>query len=113
MPDDNAHGHQIRIVGCADTDAALSLQQPLARLLCPDESHPPPCPVPWDFSVTDDKSGRIVLLLLLWTTGDTAAEAAGRIQAHVGPRLTVSVAPGAGEMFDTVAEQYRIERSPH
>ncbi|GLW29309.1 hypothetical protein Areg01_22490 [Actinoplanes regularis] len=56
-----------------------------ARLLCPDESHPPPCPAPSDFSVMDDESGRIVLLVLLWTIGDSAAEAAGKIQAYVGP----------------------------
>ncbi len=111
MPNDSPRGYEIRIAGCADTDAALNLQEPLARLLCPVEDHPPPCRVPWDFSLTDDEAGRPALLLLLWTTGDTADEIATRVQAHVGPPLTVTVTAGAGEAFDTVAEQYRIEHA--
>ncbi|WP_412734291.1 hypothetical protein [Krasilnikovia sp. MM14-A1259] len=112
MPNDIARGYEIRIVGCADIDAAQDLQQPLARLLCPEEDHPPPCPVPWSFSQTEDEAGQPVLLLLLWTTGDTADEVTKRVQAHVGPRMTVSVTAGAGEEFNTVAEQYRIEQAP-
>lgn len=110
VPNDIHRGYQIRITGCADLDAALNLQEPMARVLCPGEDHPPPCPVPWSMQLTEDDRGQPALRLLLWTTGDTADEIATRVQAHVGQRLTVSVTEGAGNEFDTVAEQHRIEQ---
>lgn len=109
VTDDLPRGYEIRIAGCADTAAALALQEPLARLLCPVEDHPGPCPLPWSFSLGDDDAGRPVLVLLVWTTGGTAAHTVRRVQTRIGPQYHVTLAAGAGEMFDGVAQQYRIE----
>ena len=45
--------YEIHIRAFAGTDAALALQEPLARLLCPVEDHVGPCEVPWGFTLGD------------------------------------------------------------
>jgi hypothetical protein len=110
VTNDIPRGYEVRVAGCADIDAALELQEQVSRMLCPVEDHSGPCPVPWfTFSVDDDTTGKSEVVLLLWTTGDTADAVAARVRARIGPGHTVTTTPGAGEMFDVVAEQYRIE----
>ena len=112
VTNDIPRGYEVRVAGCADIGAALALQEPLARMLCPIEDHPGPCPVPWTFSVSDDEAGQLALLMLLWTTGDIATTITAQVRARVDPGQTVTLTAGTGEMFDVVAEQYRIEHRP-
>lgn len=70
----------------------------VARLLCRDEFHAPPCEVPW--SLSSDEDGTLVVGV--FATAGKAAEVAERLGA-------VSVAPGDPERFDGLEEQYRIE----
>ncbi|MEV6597537.1 hypothetical protein AB0M36_11805 [Actinoplanes sp. NPDC051346] len=109
MTNEMPRGYEIRIAGCADVDTAVDLQERLARMLCPVENHDGPCPVPWTFTITGDDVGPQDLLMLVWTTADTAATITAEVRKRVGGRQTVTAAPGEGEQFDVVAEQYRIE----
>lgn len=105
--------YEIRVYGCADTEEALALQEPIARLLCPDEWHDGPCDVPWEFTLADDEradgDGAKVLVLGVHTSGTRAAEVADRLRAAVGETRPVELGEGDAERFETLVEQYRIE----
>jgi hypothetical protein len=97
--------HEIRIHGCTDTAEALALQDPIARLLCPDPGHPPPCDIPWSFTLDDD-----CLILAVITSPERATEVATHIRPLVGEAHPVTVResndPGR---FEDLIEQHRIE----
>jgi hypothetical protein len=94
---------EIRIEGFAGTDEALAMQEPVARLLCPEPEHDGPCQVPWGFSLTDDNA----LVLGVYTTRETAADLTAEVRRLTARPTTLDTAsPGH---FDELAEQYRIE----
>jgi hypothetical protein len=95
---------EIRIHGCADTEEALALQEPIARLLCPDPGHAPPCEIPWSFTVDGE-----CLVLGVIASAERAAEVADRVRALVGDTRPVAVRAGDAERFEDLVEQHRIE----
>lgn len=106
--------YEIHIHGCAGSDAALALQEPLARLLCPVEDHEGPCEVPWGFTLRDGDGGgrdpKTVLVLGIFASAEKAAEVRERVRAFVGPAHPVALTRPATDTFDELAEQYRIEQ---
>jgi putative flippase GtrA len=110
---EEARVYEIRVYGCADTEEALALQDPIARLLCPEEWHDGPCDVPWDFTLAGDErpdgDGATVLVLGVYTSGARAAEAADQVRAAIGEMGPVELREGDAEQFETLVEQYRIE----
>ncbi|MBB4685741.1 hypothetical protein [Amycolatopsis jiangsuensis] len=74
------------------------LKESIARELCPDENHAPPCPVPWSLSSAENG-----LLLTVCADQSTAEDVARR----VGGRLPVLADP---DDYPELIEQYRIER---
>ena len=88
---------EIRILGGED-----ALKEPVARLLCPDENHPPPCPVPWSFGYADD-----ALVLAVCANGPTAEEVAGRVRGLTDH--PVELVPSDPDRYEDLVEQYRIE----
>jgi hypothetical protein len=100
--------HEIRVHGCEDTAEALALQAPIARLLCPDPGHPPPCDIPWSFTL-DDTDGACLILAVI-TSPERATEVATHIRPLVGEAHPVTVResddPGR---FEDLIEQHRIE----
>jgi hypothetical protein len=79
-------------------DGDDDLKDPVARLLCPDPDHAPPCPVPWSF----DSAGRP---LVVW---GCAEDLAARVRTAIGVRVTATEADPADH--DTLVAQYRAER---
>ncbi|WP_327640072.1 hypothetical protein OHB24_17365 [Kribbella sp. NBC_00482] len=97
---------EIRIEGFADSDEALAMQEPVARVLCPVAEHDGPCEVPWGFTLADDHD----LVLGVYATRDKADEVAAEVRRVAGrPVVLTEGAPGR---FDELAEQYRIEHPP-
>lgn len=96
--------YEIHIHGCADTDTALALQEPVARLLCPVEDHDGPCEVPWGLTLGDD-----ALVLGIFASAAKAAEVADRVRAFVGEAHPVTLGEATDGLFEELAEQYRIE----
>ncbi|MEU8350443.1 MULTISPECIES: hypothetical protein [Streptomyces] len=99
--------YEIRVQGCAGTDEALALQEPIARTLCPEPEHAGPCAVPWDITLGD--TDEPVLVVGVYTTRERAAEAAGQVREVVGGTLSVVLGEGDPGRFETLVEQYRIE----
>ncbi|MEI5103001.1 hypothetical protein RB200_36255 [Streptomyces sp. PmtG] len=97
--------YEIHIHGFADTQAALALQEPLARLLCPVEDHTGPCEVPWGFTLGEGGS----LVLGIFATEAKAAEVRDRVRARVGAAHPTVLGEARGHDFDDLAEQYRYE----
>lgn len=94
---------EIRVEGFADSDEALAMQEPVARVLCPVAEHDGPCEVPWGFTLTDDHD----LVLGIYATRSKADEVAAEVRRVAGrPVVLAESAPGR---FDELAEQYRIE----
>ncbi len=85
-------------VGAVD-DAA---KERVARMLCPDEHHPPPCQVPWSFTADD---GGVVLAVV--ADRATAAEVASRVSTITGRAAPVAVADPADH--EDLVVQARIE----
>ncbi|GGO47807.1 hypothetical protein GCM10012286_41950 [Streptomyces lasiicapitis] len=108
--------YEIHIRGCAGTDAALALQEPLARLLCPVEDHEGPCEVPWGFTLRDERAEEgeagpeRVLVLGIFASAEQAAEVVDRVRAFVGAAHPVVLGEAATDTFDELADQYRIEQ---
>lgn len=91
--------YEIRIGGGEDT-----LKERVARMLCPDENHAPPCPVPWSFGYSDD-----AVVLAICALPETAEEVAGQVRTLTAHPVTLAeVAPAE---HDDLVEQYRIERT--
>lgn len=112
--------YEIRVHGFADSEEALALQEPIARLLCPDEGHDGPCEVPWGFTLgRDDRArdradddGATVLVLGVYASGARAAEVADRVRAALGETRPVELGEGDAEQFETLVKQYWIENAP-
>ncbi|WP_030571850.1 hypothetical protein [Streptomyces aureocirculatus] len=119
--------YEIHIHGCAGTDEALALQEPLARLLCPVEDHEGPCEVPWGCTLRDkpgngdgegdgdrDRDGHgepeHVLVLGIFADARKAAEVLARVRSFVGAAHRVVLREAVTDTFDELAEQYRIEQ---
>ncbi|MBJ3811747.1 hypothetical protein [Streptomyces flavofungini] len=105
--------YEIRIHGFAGTDAALALQEPLARLLCPVEDHDGPCEVPWGFTLGDARAADApgsVLVLGVFASAEKAAEVRDRVRAFVGGAHPTVLGEAATDTFDELAEQYRLEQ---
>ncbi|MFD0413877.1 hypothetical protein [Streptomyces sp. NPDC127108] len=103
--------YEIQIHAFAGTDAALALQEPLARLLCPVEDHDGPCEVPWGFTLRDtgaDDPG-CVLVLGIFASAEKAAEVRDWVRAFVGEAHPTVLREAVTDTFDELAEQYRIE----
>lgn len=68
--------YEIRVAGFASAAEAVAAQDPIARLLCPDEFHRGPCEVPWSLSAVDDPEvpGRGVLVVAVLTTRSEALD---------------------------------------
>ncbi|GAA2386243.1 hypothetical protein GCM10010420_06190 [Streptomyces glaucosporus] len=108
---------EVRVRGCATVEEALALQEPIARLLCPDEHHAGPCEVPWGFTLDDaegpDDGATVLVLGVCVTSGGRAAEVAGRVRELAGGERTVTWEESRDpERFGELAEQYRIENAP-
>ncbi|WJV44801.1 hypothetical protein [Streptomyces flavofungini] len=105
--------YEIRIHGVAGTDAALALQEPLARLLCPVEDHDGPCEVPWGFTLADARGPdgpESVLVLGVFASAEKATEIRDRVRAFVGEAHPTVLREAVTDAFDELAEQYRIEQ---
>ncbi|MFH8987980.1 hypothetical protein [Streptomyces sp. NPDC017940] len=111
--------YEIHIHGCAGTDEALALQEPLARLLCPVEDHEGPCEVPWGCTLRtepDEGDGdgdgepEHVLVLGIFADARKAAEVLARVRSFVGDAHRVVLREAVTDTFDELAEQYRIEQ---
>lgn len=50
---DEAGVWEVRLGVHATREQAEEIKERIARLLCPDPEHPPPCPVPWSLSLLD------------------------------------------------------------
>jgi hypothetical protein len=110
--------YEIQIHGCPSIEEALALQTPIARVLCPDEWHEPPCEVPWTFTFCDNEgqNNAVVLILGIYAFSGQATELAEQVRAVAGETRSVVLGEGAPERFEALVEQYRIEnesRSSH
>lgn len=85
-------------------DGGDELKDAVARLLCPDPGHAPPCPVPWSF----DSAGRPLVVSVCVDDAATAAELAERVRAHTGSAVTLAEADPRDH--EVLVEQYRAER---
>ncbi len=52
MSNDRRKTWEIRVGVYASEEQAEDLQNRIQRLLCPDPSHRPPCPIPWSIAVS-------------------------------------------------------------
>lgn len=80
------------------------LKDAVARLLCPDPDHAPPCPVPWSF----DSAGRPLVVSVCVDDAAAAESLAERVGTATGRTVTVAEADPADH--DVLVEQYRAER---
>lgn len=102
---------EVLVPGYDSLDEVLALQEPVARLLCPDPSHTGPCEVPWSLGARteEEEDGPVgtghTVVAGLHTTRDRAEEIAARIGAELDrtARL-VEADPGDHE---ELVEQYR------
>ena len=79
-------------------------KEPVARLLCPDPGHAPPCPVPWSF----DSVGRPLVVSVCVADAGAATDLAERMRAETGRPVTLAVADPADHAI--LVEQFRAER---
>jgi len=94
-------------VAASDTEQATTV---VARILCPDPEHAPPCPVPWESrsSVADGSVD-----FVFYATDDQAQNILAEVSAHgfAGVRLFQSSGED-GQPIDgsAVIEQFHIEQ---
>lgn len=86
-------------VGAADD----VVKDRIARMLCPDEHHAPPCPVPWSFTAGDDG-----VVLAVVANEPTALKVATQVEAITGNAAPVTRADTAAH--EVLVEQATIER---
>jgi hypothetical protein len=98
LPSGSVRVYEIRIDGGDDM-----LKGRVARMLCPDENHPPPCPVPWTFWY-----GSGALVLAIHASPAAAGDVVERVRALTP--LPVTFAEGDPADHEELVEQYRIER---
>ena len=90
--------YEIRIAG---GDGAL--KERAARVLCPDENHAPPCPVPWSLGYAGD-----ALVVAIYATPESAEDITGRLRALTPHAVTL--AEGDEADHEDLVEQYRVEQ---
>ena len=94
-------------VAASDTEQA---QVAVARILCPDPDHAPPCPVPWE-SRSSIAGGSVDFVF--YATDDQARNILAEVSAHgfAGVRLFKSAGED-GQPIDgsAVIEQFQIEQ---
>jgi hypothetical protein len=95
---EEGEGVQVYEIRVAGEDPAL--KDRIAQLLCPDENHAPPCPVPWSFGYAENG-----LVVAICTTPEKAGEVVERVRA-LTPATLAEVAPADHE---DLVEQFRVE----
>ncbi|MDQ3787147.1 MAG: hypothetical protein M3422_07890 [Actinomycetota bacterium] len=85
-------------------DGGDDLKETVARLLCPDPDHAPPCPVPWSF----DSVGRPLVVSVCVDDVAVATALIERVRAITDLGTTLSEADPADH--DALVEQFRAER---
>ncbi|MFD5951160.1 hypothetical protein ACFWAZ_35690 [Streptomyces collinus] len=110
--EDRPRVYEIRIAGHPSTEAALALQDPIKRLLCPDPDHAPPCEVPWSFTVADDgpDDDSTALVLGVLASKEQTTQVAARVRALAGEARAVGVSEGDAGEWEELVEQYRFEK---
>ncbi|MFF1820682.1 hypothetical protein ACFVWG_25475 [Kribbella sp. NPDC058245] len=104
--------YEIQVRGLPTIDEALALQEPIARLLCPEPEHSGPCDVPWGFTVHgDEQSHTHTLVVGIYTEGTRAANLADGVRS-ITPDKSVDVAAGNSGNWATLVEQFQIESNP-
>ncbi|GAB3672839.1 hypothetical protein [Saccharopolyspora tripterygii] len=101
--------YEIRVPGFANDAEAIAAQDPIARLLCPDEFHRAPCEIPWSLSVADDPDvpERGVLVVAVLTTRSKALDLLRPIGEVTGrPAHLLDADPSD---YEALVEQHRIE----
>jgi hypothetical protein len=104
--------HQFVVHGVGGAEEATALQEPIARLLCPEPEHEGPCDVPWGFTLREEVSAggdATVLVLGVYATHEKAATVAERVRGFVGPDRPVRLEEAAPGAFEELAEQFRVE----
>jgi hypothetical protein len=89
--------YEIRIAGGDDV-----LKERVARMLCPEENHPPPCPVPWSFGYDED-----AVVLAIYAEPDMAEQIAADVRALTARPVEITV--GTPENHEELITQHRIE----
>jgi hypothetical protein len=95
---EEGEGVQVYEIRIAGEDPVLKDQ--VDRLLCPDENHAPPCPVPWSFGYAEN-----ALVVAICATPEKAAEVVERVRT-LAPATLAEVDPADHE---DLVEQFRIE----
>lgn len=104
---------EIRLHDYPELAQALGVQEPVARLLCPEPEHPGPCEVPWGLTLEEDGpagAGTHTVVLGVCATAARAEEIAARVRTVAGGHQ-VTVRRGDGDGFAELWEQYRVERA--
>jgi hypothetical protein len=89
--------YEIRIDGGDD-----ALKERVARMLCPDEDHPPPCPVPWSCGYDGE-----AVVFAIYAAAETAARVAERVRAVTS--RTVTLVDGDPADHEDLVVQHRVE----
>ena len=92
--------YEIRIDGGGD-----ALKERVARTLCPDENHAPPCPVPWSLGQAGGS-----LVVAIYATPESAADVTTRLRALTSDPVTLTEGDPADH--EDLIEQHRIENGP-
>jgi hypothetical protein len=93
-------------VSAADTEQA---QVAVARILCPDPDHAPPCPVPWESRSSIDGGS---VNFVFYATDDQAREIVAEVSAQGFGEVRLFRSTGEdGQPIDgsAVIEQFHIE----
>ena len=95
-------------VAASDTEQA---KVTVARILCPDPEHAPPCPVPWESRSSIDGGS---VHFVIYATDDQAQEILAEVSTQGFGEVRLFKSAGEdGQPIDgsTVIEQFRIEQS--
>jgi hypothetical protein len=100
--------YQISVATSDDTEQAQTV---VARILCPDPDHAPPCPVPWE-SRSSIAAGSVDFVF--YATDDQAQDILAEVSTRGFGEVRLFKSTGEdGQPIDgsTVIEQFQIERS--
>ena len=95
-------------VAASDPEQATTV---VARILCPDPDHAPPCPVPWE---SRGSIARGSVDFVFYATDDQAREILAEVSAQGFGEIRLFKSTGEdGQPIDgsTVIEQFHIEQS--
>ncbi|MGW0889560.1 hypothetical protein [Saccharopolyspora sp. NPDC002578] len=99
--------YEVQVRGCASTREALTWQEPIALLLCPEPEHQGPCEVPWTFTVRD-VGAAVCLVVAIIASAEVAERIGDRVRALTGREVVLR--RGDPAEFEVLVEQYRVER---